>query len=458
MTGLKRPSGALLAAAGLALVAAFAWQLLLKDGVQRRVEAHFASSPDALSLALAVHRIHLYGLFIAAVAVALALVAVAISQRSRLEEVHTRVVGSRAAGPLLVVGAGILAALGSEREWRAFGSPCWDDYCGQADVYRAWILHPSPVTWAAVTDYLHHGLHSNSPLAPLLTAIIGGTSGLSTVTSYRVLVGLATVATLATFWFLLLPRAEVPSAVRPAALVMLSTSLVLVRSALFPQTDALLMLWVAVTLALALERTQVARWWHWPAALLLLASGLLLKVSFAPALALIPLAGAYRLWAARQVGGIRPLHAVGRLGFEILAFAVLPYLAYRGFQVVAGSTGTYARELAIAHTADSWLPLQLETLLQAALFPIVLFLVGWPVRRRVDVVIVAWVAVYVATLLVVQASGFDRYQLPVLPALVLLASRGLECLQEVHGAALAWVVVLLLAALNYLALGLGLYF
>ena len=50
-----------------------------------------------------------------------------------------------------------------------------------------------------------------------------------------------------------------------------------------------------------------------------------------------------------------------------------------------------------------------------------------------------------------------RYR-ALLPALVLLASRGLECLREAHGGAVAWVVVLLFAALNYLALGLGLYF
>jgi len=457
MLPIRRDSRLLAIGAGLVGLAAVGWQLFLRGPLQVRVERHFAAAGDPLSEGLAVHRIHVYGAFLAVLALALLGLAVALRSRLRLAALFARAENSNVAGVAAVLVVLLLGAAGSTAEWRRFGEPCWDDYCGQADVYRAWLAHPSGATWAGIVGYLQHGLHSNSPVGPVLTALLGNLAGVPTITAYRVVVGLATLLTLAVAWLWLLPRAEVPGPVRLPTLLLLATSLLVVRSALFPQTDALIMLWFALVLGLALERIGVARAWHLPVALVLLGTGLLVKVSFVPALALVPMAGAYRLWAARQVGGIRPLHAVARLALEVVVFGLVPLAALRAFQLLAGSTGTYAREISIAHTPDTWAPFLLETFLQAALLMLVLFALGWSRRRRVDLLLAGSVAVYVVSLLVAQASGFDRYLLPVVPPLALLASRGLECLAERDGLWMTWVAVMVIAALNYTALALGLY-
>lgn len=65
---------------------------------------------------------------------------------------------------------------------------------------------------------------------------------------------------------------------------------------------------------------------------------------------------------------------------------------------------------------------------------------------------------YLAALWLSRASGWDRFYLALLPPLTAMAAHGLSVVKQELGPGPLWAGVLLVAALNYAALWLKLYY
>jgi len=359
----------------------------------------------------------------------------------------------RRAGPLLAALVA-LAIVGldyhfSNREWVRLGRPCWDNYCLYADFLSQW-LSGQPVEQRLLA-LLREDYHANSPMGPLLIAGLQLVTGLETITSYRACVLLATLGSGLLLWRLLRLAALAREAT-VAALALFATHLILARSAFFPQTDAFVLLWTSALLVVAAERARAPRAWHAPACLLLLVTGLFVKLSFLPALALLP------VWRVATARAQRRRPELRALGLEALLFSLLPLALYLLAQWRLGLLHLYGVELRVIATSDSNFPFVAMSLLHAA------WLLGplaWLGRRRCGVLewaLFAWVVLYLAGLWLSRASGWDRFYLALLPPLSVLAAHGLAVLEERLGSGPLWAGVLLAASLNYAALQLWLYY
>jgi hypothetical protein len=89
------------------------------------------------------------------------------------------------------------------------------------------------------------------------------------------------------------------------------------------------------------------------------------------------------------------------------------------------------------------------SLLHASLLFVILIFWG---RRRLeesDYFLLAGAGLYLFSLLVSNAAGWDRFYLPLVPPLCVVAGRGLVVVHEKGGAGLVGIFVLLAALLNY---------
>jgi hypothetical protein len=212
----------------------------------------------------------------------------------------------------------------STREWIRFGRPCWDYYCTYAQLIYDWLIHATPAAKENLLRFLATDYHANSPVGPLLTVAAMLLTKMSAIGAYRLACGLATLSTLALVWrYLLKPLALDPSE-KWAVMLLLSAHLIVARSFVFPQTDAFVLLWTTALLVCGWAWLERPTWQKRVGCFFILTSGLFVKLSFLPALALLP------LWKAAQ--GPRGRPALVALIKEGAFFGLLPFVLYRLFQ------------------------------------------------------------------------------------------------------------------------------
>jgi hypothetical protein len=360
----------------------------------------------------------------------------------------------RRAGPIVFVASLVLvAALDyhfSTRAWVRLGRPCWDNYCHYAELLSKWLAGQEVERRLFV--FLREDYHANSPIGPLLVALLRLATGLETITSYRVCVFLATLGSAALLWRGLLGALAVTREAAAAALWLFGTHLILVRSSFFPQTDAFVLLWTSALLVLAVRRERAPRSWHAPVCLLLLATGLLVKLSFLPALLLLP------LWRVAAALAERRRPQLRALALDVLVYSLLPFGLFLLVQWRLGLLRLYGVELRAIAGSDSHVAFVAMSLVHAAAL---LGPLAWLGRRRfaaAEAGLLAWAALYLASLWLSRASGWDRFYLALLPPLAALAAHGLAVAKQRLGSGPLWAGALLCAALNYAALWLELYY
>jgi hypothetical protein len=109
-------------------------------------------------------------------------------------------------------------------------------------------------------------------------------------------------------------------------------------------------------------------------------------------------------------------------------------------------------------TGDTEFPFVAMSLLHAGAAFAPLLVLG---RRRLadaEILLLAWVGLYLASLWASGASGWDRFTLPIVPALAVAALPGLSRLAAAGGSGVVLSYALLVAGLNYTALALRLYY
>jgi hypothetical protein len=380
----------------------------------------------------------------------------------------SQALGDRA-GVLALAGGSVMAALAfyfSDGQWRYFGCPCWDNYCAFAELIGSWLAARTPDAAGQLVAFMRTDYHSNSPLVPLVVSLVHLATGLSVVTSYRLAVGLATLGALVIVWRALL-MLDVDARSRPALMVLLGSNPVVVRCAFFPQTDPFMLLWITALWFLGLKRLTEPRPILHVGCFLLICTGLVVKLSFLPALVLLPgWTLASILWARLGHGGTgRPAGVLvaderrpwARLAADTVMFGVVPLLVFAAYQQAFGLWPLYRVELRSMWTPDTFFPFKVMSLLHAGAFFLVLLTVGWNRFLAVDRLLLGWLVLYLLSLWISPASGWDRFYLPLVPIFCVTAGRGMSRLIEGAGLAPAWVFVFLAAILNYSILALKLY-
>jgi hypothetical protein len=347
---------------------------------------------------------------------------------------------------VVFVSMAAVAVVLSDREWRRFGEPCWDNYCVYSELVLGWFRHPSSETWTALHSFLRAEYHCNSPVAPVLVALTELMSGADVVTAYRIVTGAATLLALLTLFSFL--RRKLAVSINSAGLIvlLLISHLVVIRSFCFPQTDAFVFL--GITLAL----TQSALFTESPtrpravACFVVLTTGLFIKLSFLPALAIIP------LWTALDA------RAVNREVLRRAAiFALGPLLVFLSFQLSLGLTAMYARELDRMHTTDSFPAFHLVCLLHTGAILVPLIAIGRHRLTRTDRNVLVWMGLYLLSLWGGRTAGWGRYYLAIIPPLAIVSRHGIGILAEELSTTSASIGVALYALTNYAALLLDLY-
>ncbi len=357
----------------------------------------------------------------------------------------------------LLASAAIVAVMYgfSTAEWDRFDRPCWDGYCDYADLFRDVLYTGDASAPGRLLRFMHTDYHSNSPAGPTLTALVSGATGMRTVSAYRVVVGAASLGAIVLVWLVLLPQAGVGTAARMGALVLVGSNMVLIRSAFFPQTDALVLFWTTALLAVGWLRWKQPRAWHGPACFTLLATGTFVKLSFLPALALLPVWAAFVRYFPR-IGA--DSESTPNVAWDGIVYAMLPAGGYFGFQYWIDTSERFSHELSRTSTEDTLLVFVVMSLLHAGLFSGLLIAVARKRLAPFDFFLLGWVGLYLLSLWGIGASGWDRFYLPIVPALAVIAARGLDEIGDSFGTGVMWSAVVLIAGLNYAALGLGLYY
>ncbi len=405
-------------------------------------------------------RIEGYRWFLPAMSAAAALWALVLSGHQRLERWPTASHQSlqRWLGALFGAVLLALAIYFSNREWIYFNQSCWDGYCEHARLFLEWF-RGNPSAGTLLLDYARTDYHANSPVAPIATGFAAWATGVRVVVAYRALCALATLGTLAIVFRSLMPRLAIEPEARTPALVLLATHLIIVRSFLFPQTDPFVLLWTTALFALALDQIEVTKAWRTVVLVLLLVVGIFTKLSFLPALILIPGWRALSFFLKRRDEQPQTLGSlIHRLAIDGCCYVLVPAATFVGYQLWVGSFELYTLELERMTTVDTTVTYHLVCILQAGTIAgILIGLRDRPLGRR-EWLLAAWVALYGVSLWTAQTSGWARFYLPVLPALALLAAPGLARIGRVAGGNVVWAFVLISATLNYLALGLRLYY
>jgi hypothetical protein len=401
-------------------------------------------------------RVHNYSYFLVAAFFALAVWTLSLRFSSQITRIGTRLsLLQHRTARLLIAGVCLglviaVAILFSNREWVRFGRPCWDNYCLYTDLVFRWLSVRTPEALDSLVHFMRSDYHANSPLGPFLFALVKMATGWKAVTT----IGAASI-----LWLCLIKPARLGPFVEGALLILFGTNAVVVRCFLFPQTDALVLLWTAALMAVALRRISHRRLAYDVGACFLLTTGLFVKLSFLPWLALIPL---WRILDGLLKGVFGSREGLKRwvplFTKELLLFSVVPLICYLAFQRGLGLMNLFFVELHAMRTPDTFFPFKVISLLHAALFFMILILWG---RRRLeesDYFLLAGAGLYLFSLLVSNTAGWDRFYLPLVPPLCVVAGRGLVVVQEKGGAGLVGIFVLLVAFLNYSLLKFWLFY
>lgn len=372
-----------------------------------------------------------------------------VRERRLLNALH-----ARSAAPIAIVAAGlivwVLNYLFSTRDWVSLGRPCWDNYCYYAELLSKWLAGQN--VERRLLAFMREDYHSNSPMGPLLIAGLRLVTGLETIVSYRLCVFLATLASVLLLWRGLLGLVKTGREEARAALLLFCTHFIVVRSSFFPQTDAFVLVWSTALIVVAARREVHPRPWHGAVCLALLVTGLFVKLSFLPALLLLP------AWRVAAALASRRMPDARALATDVLLYSLLPFATFLLVQQRLGLLRLYGVELHAIAGADSNLPFVAMSLLHAAA---ILGPLAWLGRRRfglLEAPLLAWMALYLAALWLSRASGWDRFYLALLPPLTVMAAHGLSVVKQELGAGPLWAGVLLVAALNYAALWFRVYY
>src|SRR5207244_207760 len=174
-------------------------------------------------------------------------------------------------------------------------------------------------------------------------------------------------------------------------LLLFASHLIVARSSAFPQTDAFVLLWTTALVLLAARRSRAPRAWHGILCFALLVTGLFVKLSFLPALALLP------LW--RVVDALASRRRVDLVVVikDAAVYSLLPYVIFLLAQRQLGLLHLYGVELRAIAGSDSHPAFVVLSCLHAA----VLFApLAWLGRRRFgsnEAALVGWIALYLAS-------------------------------------------------------------
>lgn len=348
----------------------------------------------------------------------------------------------------------IIALWFSHREWLRFNQPCWDNYCLYSDLILNWLQNPSFQTWSQLLSFLRWDYHSNSPFVPVLVAFTKFLTGMTVITSYRILCLVATLIGFLTIFLFLRFKLLASIGDTMVLILLLVSNMVVIRSAYFPQTDAFVFLWIALSITYSYEYLKKPSLSHSVKCFLIFTTGLFIKLSFLPALLLIP------LWTALDSTGIGKGLSLGATLTIIrrsLIFIVSPLLIYFIFQVSLGLTTLYITEFHMMQTEDAFFPFHLISLLHAGAFFFLLIIIGARKLTKIDAFILGWAGLYILSLWLVKTSGWDRFYLSVIPPLAIASRHGLIILREELSTITLCLGILLYAILNYSALYLNLY-
>lgn len=404
-----------------------------------------------------------YRWFLPALSAAAALWAMALTMHNRLGRGFGVDSTSSPTSPSIMtwaVGAGVIAVAiyFSHREWLYYEMQCWDGYCDHAALFASWFRGEENAA-VRLLEYARSDYHANSLLVPLLTGLVNVISGDSIEFSYRALSAVASLGTLVILFRSLLPALGVEVVARFPAVLLVGTHLFWVRSFFYPQTDPFVMLWMTALVALTLEPSEPRTPWRAAAVIGVLIAGLFTKLSFLPALAIIP---GWRvlhfLMSEASLDKEQVLVLLRKLSRDAVAFILLPAGVFLGYQYWVGSIGLYAHEFDRMATLDTSAAYHLLCVVWLVAVPGVLFgLREHPATRR-EKMLAAWVALYVVSLWYAHTSGWARFYLPILPVVIALAAPGLSRIERVAGPAMLWSFVGIVALLNYAALALRLYY
>jgi hypothetical protein len=339
----------------------------------------------------------------------------------------------------------------STREWVTFDRPCWDNYCRYAELMHDFLFTEYPAARTHLLEFMRDDYHANSPLVPVVTASLYALSQFEVVTCFRLVCGMATILAAVCVGWLLHRQGRVERGILLASLLLFAVNIALVRCMFFPQTDAVVLLWVSALLAFVVARHQSHARIHSALCFAVLCTGLFVKLSFLPALALIPLATLF------VPGQRRPSERMQAFMKDGLIYALLPLGIYLGFQHGFQLLSNYRTEMHEMQTVDSRAVFHLESLLKiSASFVLPLCLAGNP-RGFLERLLWIWIGLYGVSLWAAGTSGWGRFYLAVVPALAILSARGLKSMRDEGGEAVLWTYVILAAVLNYAALTLHLY-
>jgi hypothetical protein len=451
---LLRPSLMLTA---LALLAALLYRLIY-DWLTTFAKEFYGSTQHVLYPFLAARVVgYRWFLWMAAGALAVWCAALWVDSHVKRSEAASR--RFPAYFPLIVEGVVFLAmatmaVFFSDREWVRFGRPCWDNYCVYAGLIFEWLRHPSSDTWTELHSFMQSDYHCNSPLVPLLVACTKLLSGLEITASYRALCGGATVLGFSTlFWFV--RRKLAVSADNAATIILLlASNIAVIRASCFPQTDAFVFLWTTLAITQSLSFMETPTRSRAIICFAVFTLGLFVKLSFLPALAIIPLwTGLERAAFNKEPARAALLGAARRA----LVFAVGPLLIYLSFQLSLGLISMYAREFGRMQTDDKFFPFHLISLAQTGAVLLPLIAIGARRLTKADLCLLAWSGLYILSLWIGRTSGWDRFYLPIIPPLAIVSRHGVMRLKEELSAITVWVGIFLYAVMNYGALLLNLY-
>jgi hypothetical protein len=356
----------------------------------------------------------------------------------------------------LVTGLGVFF---SSREWNHAGRPCWDDYCTYTECIAQWLSVRTRDSFDLLWQFMRGYDHANSPMGPLLFAVVKNATGLEVTTAYQTTNLLATLGAALILWRWLIKPGRYGGFLEGMLLLLFGTNLVVVRSCFFPQTDALVLFWMTALLAIALARMKQPKLAYDVGACLLLISGLFVKLSFLPCLALIPL---WRLLDGLQKRNFRTRVELGiwlaGFGRELILFVFIPVAVFLTYQHLFGLWGMFIVELHAMKMADTFFPFKVMSLIHATTFFLILIYLGRKQLGASDALLLAGAALYLLSLWFSSASGWDRFYLPLVPPLCAAAGRGLVAVQETGGARLVAIFVILAALLNYFMLEFRLFY
>jgi hypothetical protein len=347
----------------------------------------------------------------------------------------------RFAALILAVCGGVDVWL-SFRLWDKYGRPCFDGYCVYSELIRTLLIHPTSTNANVLLSFARGYEHANSPVGPFLIGLISAVTRLPIDSSYALLSSLATLGILMITWTWLRQPESGMDWIRFAAFLLVLTHPALVRSFVFLQTDALATLCIVAVIVLGLVRFENPQRWQLPVGALLISAGLFTKLSFLPAVAMLPSMEVVRCCK-------RPRWGLGTVLQASFAFIIVPLLSFVAFQYFMGTHAAFARELHLRGYVDRNALFIAEVSLRTLMFFIPLILIGYKQFTTPEYLLGGCAVIYLVSLWLGRAPGWDRHYLPLVFPLVLLAPFGLRSLAQRCGSGVVWLYVLLSAALQY---------